>query len=188
MSNEPRFALTVDADIELRLPHASDAQELFRLIDSDRLHLRQWLPWVDYETTLAESLEFVQRSQLQYEKKEGFQLGIFYQGSLSGVIGYHTINWPGRHVEIGYWLNSAFEGRGIMTRACRRLVSYAFDELTLNRVGILCAVGNSRSRAIPERLGFTQEGILRDAEWLYNHFVDLVIYSMLAREWPERNH
>lgn len=186
MSDEPQFSLTVDAEIKLKLPVEAEAEEIFRLIDQDRLHLRQWLPWVDYEATIAESLEFIRRSQRQYEKREGFQLGIHYRGRLAGVIGYHTISWPGRHVEIGYWLNSAFEKRGIMTRACRKLVSYAFEALTLNRVAILCATGNARSRAIPERLGFTQEGVLREAEWLYDHFVDLVVYSMLAREWSVR--
>jgi ribosomal-protein-serine acetyltransferase len=46
-----------------------------------------------------------------------------------------------------------------------------------------CAVGNTKSRAVPERLGFVQEGILHDAEWLYDHYVDLVIYSILKAAW-----
>ncbi len=71
-----------------------------------------------------------------------------------------------------------------MTRACRALVDYAFAKLQLNRVEIRCATGNLRSQAIPERLGFTREGTLREGEWLYDHFVDLIVYSMLAREWP----
>ena len=72
-----------------------------------------------------------------------------------------------------------------MTRACRALVTHAFRELGLHRVEIRAAPGNRRSRAIPERLGFRQEGILRDAEWPYDHYVDLVVYAMLADEWEE---
>jgi ribosomal-protein-serine acetyltransferase len=183
MSDEPLFSLPIDDDLELSLLGSADADELFALIDCDRERLRRWLPWVDYEASLADSLEFIQRSQQQYMNDEGFQLGIHYQGCLAGVIGYHAVNWPNRHVEIGYWLGAAFEGQGLMTRACRALVEYAFEKLTLNRVEIQCATGNLRSRAIPERLGFTQEGIRREGEWLYDHFVDLVLYSMLAREW-----
>jgi ribosomal-protein-serine acetyltransferase len=70
-----------------------------------------------------------------------------------------------------------------MTRACRFLVDHAFDEPKLNRVQIRCAVGNTKSQAIPERLGFTNEGTLRQAGRLYGRFVDIVIYSTLADEW-----
>jgi len=70
-----------------------------------------------------------------------------------------------------------------MTRCCRVLVDHAFSWLGLNRVAIPAAVENSRSRAIPERLGFRQEGIIRDAEWLYDHYVDHVLYAVLKKEW-----
>jgi ribosomal-protein-serine acetyltransferase len=73
-----------------------------------------------------------------------------------------------------------------MTKACRFLVDYAFAELKLNRVEIRCATGNHKSRAIPERLGFKLEGTVRQAEWLYDHFVDHALYGMLASEWSQR--
>ena len=73
-----------------------------------------------------------------------------------------------------------------MTKACRVLVGYAFRELRLNRVEIYCAVENQRSRRIPERLGFTEEGTHRQAEWVHDHFKDLVSYSMLAGEWKAK--
>jgi ribosomal-protein-serine acetyltransferase len=186
MENKARFVIPVDDEVELRILEEWDAPELFRLIEGHRAYLREWLPWVDYETSVEDSRSFVRRCLQHYLDNEGFTMGIRYHNQLVGVIGYHSINWPGRKVEIGYWLDADFQGRGIMTRACRAVVRYAFEKLQLNRVTILCATGNLRSRAIPERLGFTQEGTLREAEWLYDHFVDLVVYSMLAREWAEK--
>ncbi len=70
-----------------------------------------------------------------------------------------------------------------MTAACRAMVNHAFDELNLHRVEIKCATGNRKSCAIPERLGFTKEGVIKDGEWLYDRFVDLVLYRMLDQEW-----
>lgn len=183
MENKARFVIPVDGEIELRILEEWDAPELFSLIDRNRAYLREWLPWVDYETSVEDSRSFVRRCLQHYLDNEGFTMGIHYQDQLVGVIGYHPVNWPSRKVEIGYWLDANVQGKGIMTRACRAVVRYAFEKLLLNRVTILCATGNLRSRAIPERLGFTQEGTLREAEWLYDHFVDLVVYSMLAREW-----
>jgi ribosomal-protein-serine acetyltransferase len=183
MGNKARFIIPVDDEVELRILEEWDAPELFRLIERNRAYLREWLPWVDYETSVEDSRNFVRRCLQYYLDNEGFTMGIHYQDQLVGVIGYHRVEWPSRKVEIGYWLSADFQGKGIMTRACRAVVRYAFEKLLLNRVTILCASGNLRSRAIPERLGFTQEGTLREAEWLYDHFVDLVVYSMLAREW-----
>jgi len=187
MENSARFIVPVDVEIELQILEERDAQGLYRLIDSNRAYLRQWLPWVDSETSVEDSRRFVLRCLQHYLDNEGFALGIRFHGQLAGVLGCHSLDWPGRKIEIGYWLGADFQGRGMMTRACRAAVRYAFEKLQINRVTILCATGNLRSRAIPQRLGFTQEGTLREAEWLYDHFVDLVVYSLLAREWAAQD-
>jgi ribosomal-protein-serine acetyltransferase len=70
-----------------------------------------------------------------------------------------------------------------MTLVCRALVSEAFSRYALHRVEIRCATGNVKSAAIPQRLGFTEEGTLRQAEWLFDHWVDLRLFSMLAQDW-----
>jgi ribosomal-protein-serine acetyltransferase len=178
--------IVVDTEVALKVLEEQDADKLFAYIDSHRLYLRQWLPWVDNERSSADTRLFIQLVQQQFQSHEGFQTGIWYKNDLVGVIGYHRFDWVNRSTSIGYWLTESHQGRGIMTRSCKALVDHAFQELNLHRVEIRCAVENKRSRAIPERLGFTTEGVAREAEWLYDHYVDLVIYSMLTREWRER--
>lgn len=73
-----------------------------------------------------------------------------------------------------------------MTRVAKALTDYAFTELQLNKIEIRAAVGNKKSRSIPERLGFVNEGCIRRAEWLYDHYVDHVVYGVLADEWNEK--
>ena len=84
---------------------------------------------------------------------------------------------------IGLVIN--FRDLGIMMKVAKTLTDYAFSELQLNKVEIRAAFENMKSRAIPERLGFVNEGCIRQAEWLYDHFVDHAVYGMLAEEWNE---
>jgi ribosomal-protein-serine acetyltransferase len=177
------FRYPLAAGAELRLLELHHAEQVFDLVEQNREHLRRWLTWVDTTHTVHDSRTFIRNTLQQFADNRGFSAGIWYQGALAGVIGYNYIDWQDSKAEFGYWLGEPFQGRGLMTRACRALMSHAFDELYLNRVEILCATGNARSRAIPERLGFTQEGVLRQAEWLTDRFVDLVVYAMLVSDW-----
>ena len=181
------FGHRLDADSELRVLQRRHGPDLFALVDSCRPHLRKWLPWVDNTRGVADTERFITDSLAQLASNQSFQVGIWHKGELAGVCGYHPVDWRNRKTALGYWLAPQFQGMGLMTEACRALVNHAFDEMELARVEIRCATQNKKSRAIPERLGFRQEGVARRAEWLYDHFVDLVIYSMLAAEWTHAN-
>ena len=128
----------------------------------------------------------MQRSLKQAEQGTGLVMLIEYDSRLVGIVGCNWIEPMNRSCEIGYWLDQDHLGQGIMTNATRRLINYAFDDLSLNRVSIPVAVENRKSRAIPERLGFKIEGIIREAEWLYDHFVDHILYGLLRSDWPNR--
>ena len=93
----------------------------------------------------------------------------------------HRIDERNRATSIGYWLDASHQGQGLMSMAVQAVLDYSFDTLKLHRVELRAAIENQPSRAIPERLGFQQEGIARDAEWLYDHFVDLVVYAKLCQ-------
>jgi ribosomal-protein-serine acetyltransferase len=181
------FSHKVTVDTELRLLEQRHAEELTNLIDRNREHLRAWLPWVDATRAVEDLKNFIRGALKQFAQNKGFVAGIWHEDRLAGVIGYDPIDWENRTTEVGYWLGEEQQGKGLVTAACRALVDHAFGELGLNRVVISCATENEKSCAIPERLGFRREGIERQAEWLYDRFVDHVTYSALASEWPRRH-
>jgi ribosomal-protein-serine acetyltransferase len=182
----PRQKLRVSDSVELRQLDQDDAEDLTRLIDCNRAYLKEWLPWLDNSTSLSDTMRFIGRSVEQAEDENGLTLGILCNGKLAGIIGQHYVDTLNRRTEIGYWIDAGYQGRGIVTRATARLTDYAFREQDCNRVILQCAAGNLKSRAVAERLGFAPEGISREAEWLYDHYVDLVVYSMLKRTWMLR--
>jgi ribosomal-protein-serine acetyltransferase len=177
------LSIRVDDELSLGLLEERHADELFALTERNREHLRRWLPWVDAVVVTEDTRHFLRQSLEQLARGDGFQAGIWLRGKLVGVIGYHQIKRANRYTEIGYWLDAKSQGQGVMTRACRAMVSYAFEELGLNRVEIHCATGNTRSCAVPERLGFTREGVRRQAEWIDGAPVDHALYAVLAEEW-----
>ncbi|MBI3737263.1 GNAT family N-acetyltransferase [Candidatus Sumerlaeota bacterium] len=176
----------LDAETEVRMLEERDAGEMFALTDANRAHLRQWLPWLDTTVSVEDTRRFIQGGIEQNAANLGFQAGIRVSGVMAGQIGFHKIDWANHRVMLGYWLGREYTGRGLITRAAAILSDYAFGHYGLNRVEIHCATENSRSRAIPERIGFTFEGILRQGEWLYDHYVDLAVYAMLAAEWKSK--
>lgn len=171
------------ADAELRLLEEHHAEEVYRLIDGNREHLREWLPFIDFNTSSADSLAFIKMAREQLAKNGGTHYGIFYKGKLAGVVGNHLIDWSNRWTSIGYWLGKEFTGLGLMTAATKALVEQAFAEYKLNRVEIRVATGNLKSQGVLERLGFVKEGVLRQREWMYDRWLDHIVYSMLASEW-----
>ena len=161
----------------------ADADELFALTVANRGHLRRWLPWLDSVRRVEDTRTFIRAAREQAARNDGIQLAFRVEGRIAGVIGHHHVDWRNRATSLGYWLGASYQGRGLATAACRALIARAFDTVGLNRIEIRCASGNRRSRAIPVRLGLREEGVLRDAEWLYDRFVDHVVYAALAREW-----
>lgn len=176
------FAHRIDDDLELRLLEERHAQELFALIDRDRDDLRTWLPWVDASRSADDTAAFIRATRQEFAAGRDLPLGIWHHGRPVGTIELR-VNPADRAGEIGYWLARDARGQGIVTRAVRALLAYAFGELALHRVVIRCATGNHPSRAIPERLGFALEGTLRQAQWVNDHFNDLAVYAMLRPGW-----
>jgi ribosomal-protein-serine acetyltransferase len=180
------FRHVISQALELRLLEERHAEEVFLLCDRDRDRLRQWLPWVDGTLSPDDTREFIRRSLEQFARGESLVAGIWQDGSLAGVVSFVNINPANRSALIGYWLGPEYEGRGIMTRACRELIDYGFEELGLNRIVIRASTENLRSQAVPQRLGFTREGVERQSEWLNDRFIDMVVFSMLRSEWRGR--
>lgn len=177
------FYYQVNDDIQLRVLENKNAKELYKLIDNNRLYLREWLPWVGATTNVDAIKSFIKSSRKQLTDNNGFQAGIYYKGEITGSIGLHGIDWNNKKTTIGYWLAEGYQGQGIMTQSCRAIINYVIKDLGLNRVEIRAAEFNKKSRAVPERLGFKLEGTVRQSEWLYDHYVNHAVYGILAEEW-----
>ncbi|WP_010632855.1 GNAT family N-acetyltransferase [Sporolactobacillus vineae] len=177
------LTIKIDEHVSLRLIDLKDAERIFELIDQSRDYLRKWLPWVDGTATAEDTKSFIKLSLRNHANGRGMDFVILLDGLIVGIAGINLINWTNKTAEIGYWLGEHYQGRGIMTKTASALTDYAFKQIMLNKVEIRAAAQNQKSRSIPERLGFKMEGCIRQAEWMYDHYVDHCIFGMLAAEW-----
>lgn len=181
------FPYQLTKDFHLKLLQKQHAGELFRITDDNRDHLRSWLPWLDSTKEEKDSAAFISSMLRSFAESGTFVCGIWREERLCGVIGYNNIDWDSKVACLGYWLSKKSEGNGIMTKSCQALVDHAFEEYKMNRVAINVATENHKSQAISDRLGFKREGVIREAEWLYDHFVDHTVNALLRNEWePNR--
>lgn len=124
-----------------------------------------------------------------FREKKGFRWGITERGSskLIGSCGFY--NWvkeEARSAEIGYDLNPAYWGKGIMTESLETMMRFGFERMSLNRIQALIPSHNGRSMRLVQRLGFKKEGVLRDRSYFQGRYIDDVCFSLLRREWSSR--
>ena len=124
-----------------------------------------------------------------FRRRSGIRWGITLRGDdkLIGSAGFYKWVQPERHrAEMGYDLNPAFWGKGIMTEALSAIIQYGFGQMGLHRIEVLISHENKRSQMLIRRLGFKREGVLRDHYFVEGRFSDDVIFALLKKEWKAR--
>lgn len=177
------FTIQIDDDLELALVEPSFASQYLNIITNDREHLRQWLPWVDFCHDKKAFSDFIQKSLLDYAQGTSLTCAIILQGKLVGNISFNSINQSLEKVEIGYWLSSQHQGKGIMRRAVTKFIELAFTHYGMTKVEISAAEENQRSRHVCECLGFKLEGVIRQAERVNGHLLNHAVYGLHKSEW-----
>lgn len=177
------FKTYINKQLSLKILEESDTQALFNVVDESRTYLAEWLPFVNLTKSSDDTKQFIKSALQQFVAHDGFHCGIWYNDKLVGVIGLHYINWLNETTSIGYYLHQDYQKLAIMTECTQFLIDYCFTELKLNRIEISTATRNTKSQNIPKKLGFTQEGILRQNEKLNGSYSDSYVFSLLRSEY-----
>lgn len=172
----------IDNNIRIELIEEKHTQSIFNMVNQNRNHLRPWLPFVDRMQTVDFAQNFV--SGTMQRNKDGLEYAfvIFENDEMVGRVGVYKIDRQNSIGEIGYWIVEHAQGHGIVTKCCKQLIDFCFNELKLNRIEIKCGTENIKSKSIPENLNFTKEGVIRQGEQLYDRFIDLNLYSLLKTD------
>jgi len=169
--------------LELSLAVPQHAEALYALVDRNRTRLRRWLPFVDATRSPDDTRAFLEGQLRELAEGRALTLVLFHHGRAVGVLGLNRVDAVNRVASVGYWIDEAASGQGLVTRAVRRLIDLAFEHFPVDRVEIHCAPDNVPSCKIPERLGFTREAVLRRALRAHEFVDDRVVWGLLREEW-----
>ena len=179
------FSFRIDDEILLRPVVQTDAEAVFIAVRANAQRLIEYMHWMTPDYSIEMANEFVEHSNAVAATGESLSLGIFRDGVFIGAIGFVYFDRKVRKTEIGYWIDSAAEGNGIISTATRVLIDFAFEKLSMNRIEIRCATRNVRSAAVPRRMGFTEEARLRESEIRNGKLQDFYVFGLLRAEWEK---
>ena len=110
----------------------------------------------------------------------GFALEV--NGDLVGTCGLHAIDHFNSRCEVGIAIGRDHWGRGLGQDAVRTLVRYAFDHLNMHRVALYVLADDPRAVGAYRKAGFTEEGRLREQDWVRGAYHDVLVMSVLREE------
>lgn len=148
----------------IRMPLPGDGKAVYDAITASIPELKPWMIFAQKEPSEQEIEANIRQAHVDFLSRKDLRLHVFLKesGEFIASTGLHRIDWDIPKFEIGYWIDSRYSGKGYMTEAVQALTHFAIHELNAKRIEIRCDSQNMKSRAIPERLGFTLEGILKN--------------------------
>ncbi len=161
----------------------SDANALAALIARNVSHLQTFMPKVVGLGTTASATSYLTSVIEKRELSQVLEWHIVQNGVLCGAVRLNHIELACSKTSIGYYVGADFQGKGLATASVRAVIAYAFEHLGFNRVELRCATGNRASQRVAEHLGFSWEGLLRQAEFVNSEYLDHFVYSILREEF-----
>jgi ribosomal-protein-serine acetyltransferase len=166
---------------------SSDAAELWLAVDGSREHLAEWLPWVPFNSDPTANQRFTDACASDWDAGRAVRFTVRERASrtLIGIVGLEACVHLHRSCELGYWLRKEATGRGLMTEAARAALDFAFHQMGAHRVRVAAATENHKSLLVIGRLGFRFEGVLRQAEFCNQTWLDHAVFGMLSTDLPQ---
>ena len=146
--------------LTLRCYNPDDAQLLLDSITESLESLREWMPWTHEEpVSLDKRIEWLRARRAEFDSDGDYSYGIFNpeETRVIGGLGVHRRVGPGAF-EIGYWMNSQFTQKGMMTEAVTATTKAVFETQNPDRIEIRCDPENIASNRVAEKCGYQNEG------------------------------
>jgi len=160
----PLRILDPDGPLAIRAPRVQDAPALVEAIEASVGALRGFMPFAHMAQTVDVQYTRLADVVANYWKGEDYHWNLAdprEPGRILGCVGLHRRAMNRRSLEVGYWVRTGYEGRGLCTRAARMAVLLAIEYFGCQRVQCCYDINNRGSARVADKVGFVVEGELR---------------------------
>lgn len=180
------LSLPVTKEIALVQPTIQMAEEIFKLIDTDRQHLGEFLDFVDITKEVKDEENYLKMKLTGVANGTDYLFLIYYNQQLAGTIDLHFIDLIHKKAEIGYWIHSSFAGKGIMALVVDKVCAMSFEDLGLNKLSIKADIDNIPSNKVALKTGFSLVTTHKEDIFLHGTFRDMNHYSLLKKDFIKK--
>ena len=170
------FPMEISENIFLGELSFEQTESYFQIVQDNRTYFRQWLSWVDTCSTVEGTVSLIEGMLEEERERIALRLTLLAGYQAIGGIWVYSIDWEVKSCKLGYWVVPKYQGRGLITLGCEKVISLLFKRMGMQYIMIECSLENIRSQLIAQRLGFFKNKVLKNNEWLYDHYIDHIQY------------
>lgn len=163
------------------------AKPLYELSLKSARELEPYMAWMK-EPSPEATKAFTTEATRGWNDSTGWSFTILFEGEVAGNVGLERYMPMWANAEIGYWMGTHLAGRGLMTEAASAVIAFGFETVGLHRISLQAAIDNLASQGVASKLGFSREGVLREASRGVSDYHDTVIFGLLASDPRPRFH
>ncbi len=173
-----------DGVIKLRPFGEADIDIVYQAICASVKELSVWMSWCHEGYEKQEIATFFESREEAWKNETEYSFAI-YDVETNEFLGSLGINYIKREYQVanlGYWIKTSQTGRGVASRATRLGARFALEQLKLQRIEIIAAVGNRASQRVAEKAGALREGVMRKRLLVHGEPHDAVLFSLVAED------
>jgi RimJ/RimL family protein N-acetyltransferase len=173
-----------DGNILVRPFRADDVDGMFEAVRESIDELAPWLAWCHPAYSREEASAFIHSLDDASSAKDNHAFAVCdaRTNAFLGGVGLNQLNHAYKFANLGYWVRTSCTGRGVASSAARLIAGFGFQELGLQRLELVVAVGNHASQRAAEKAGAQREGVLRKRILMHGQSLDAVMYSLIAED------
>ena len=177
--------MIISDSVYLNLLEKRHSSDLFACVEGDREHLEKWIPFVSKTHSIQDAEAYINKALEGYKNGEGYLYGIWDKKELIGIVLAKDIDNKAKVAEIGYMIKGEYEGKGIIKESCKKLMSFLFSELNMQKIIICCDARNERSIGLAKKMGFILEGTHKRQFIVNDELCDLMYWAKFVDEYKE---